>query len=86
MTTFNVSLPDSMGTFVDQQIAQGGYGTPSEYFQRLVSVEQKRAAQERLEELLMEGIESGPPLEMTAADWEELRSRVWQRHAEGGSK
>jgi antitoxin ParD1/3/4 len=86
MTTMNISLPDSMRTFIEQKIAQGGYSTASEYIRQLVREDQKRAAQERLETLLMEGIESGPSREMTADDWEELRRRVWQRHAEGEGK
>ena len=86
MTTMNISLPDSMRAFIEQKVAQGGYSTASEYIRQLVREDQKRAAQERLEALLMEGIESGPSREMTAEDWEELRRRVWQRHAESGAK
>lgn len=86
MTTMNISLPDSMRTFIEQKVAQGGYSTASEYIRQLVREDQKRAAQERLEALLMEGIESGPSREMTGDDWEELRRRVWQRHAEGAGK
>jgi antitoxin ParD1/3/4 len=86
MTTLNISLPDSMRTFIEQKVTQGGYSTASEYIRQLVRDDQKRAAQERLETLLMEGLESGPSREMTAGDWEELRRRVWQRHAEGGEK
>jgi antitoxin ParD1/3/4 len=86
MTTMNISLPDSMRAFIEQKIAQGGYSTASEYIRQLVRDDQKRAAQERLEALLLEGIESGPSREMTAEDWDELRRRVWQRHAESGDK
>jgi antitoxin ParD1/3/4 len=86
MTTMNISLPEPMRAYVEQQVAQGGYSTASEYIRQLVREDQKRAAKQRLESLLMEGIESGPSREMTAADWDDLRQRVWQRHAEGGSK
>ncbi len=86
MTTLNISLPDSMRTFIEQKVAQGGYSTASEYIRQLVRDDQKRAAQERLETLLMEGLESGPSREMTAEDWDELRRRVWQRHAESIGK
>jgi antitoxin ParD1/3/4 len=30
MTTLNISLPDSMRAFIEEQIAQGGYSTASE--------------------------------------------------------
>ena len=49
MTTLNLSLPDSMRTFIDQKVAQGGYSTASEYIRQLVREDQKRLAQERLE-------------------------------------
>jgi antitoxin ParD1/3/4 len=82
MTTMNISLPDSMRAYIEQKVAQGGYSTASEYIRQLVRDDQTRATQQRLEALLMEGIESGPSREMTAEDWEELRRRVWQRQAE----
>jgi antitoxin ParD1/3/4 len=86
MTTMNISLPDSMRAFIEQKVAQAGYSTASEYIRQLVREDQKRVTQERLETLLIEGIESGPSREMTAEDWEELRRRVWQRHAESEGK
>jgi antitoxin ParD1/3/4 len=86
MATLNISLLEPMRAYVDQQVAQGGYSTASEYVRHLVREDQRRAAKERLEAILMEGIESRPSRKMTEADWEELRQRVWQHHAEGGSK
>ena len=86
MTTLNISLPDSMRAFIEQKVAQGGYSTASEYIRQLVREDQKHAAQQRLEALLLEGLDSGPSREMTRDDWEELRRRVWQRNAESGAK
>ena len=76
MTTLNISLPESMRTYIEETVSRGGYSTASEYIRQLVRDDQKRAAKERLEGLLMEGVESGPAVEMTAADWDELRRRV----------
>lgn len=86
MTTMNISLPDAMRTFIEDTVTRGGYSTASEYIRQLVREDQKRAAKEHLEKLLMEAVESGPSPEMTADDWERLRSRVWERHAESGGK
>ena len=86
MTTLNISLPEPMRAYVDKRVAEGGYSTASEYIRRLVREDQKRAAKDRLESLLMEAVEAGPAVEMTVADWDELRRRVWQRHAESGGK
>ena len=49
MATLNISLPEPMRAYVDQQVAQGGYSTASEYIRQLVREDQKRAAKQRLE-------------------------------------
>jgi antitoxin ParD1/3/4 len=61
-TTTNVSLPDGMKAFVEEQVQTGGYGSVSEYVRELVRRHQKERAQARLEELLLEGLESGEPV------------------------
>jgi antitoxin ParD1/3/4 len=82
MTTLNISLPDSMRTFIEQQVSQSGYSTASEYIRQLVRADQKRAAQERLEALLLEGIESGPPIEATPEYWAEKKARLLKEFEE----
>lgn len=86
MTTMNISLPESMRAFVEQKVSQGGYSTASEYVRELIREDQKRAAQQRLEALLLEGLDSGPAREMTDGDWEELRNRVMRRAEESLGK
>jgi antitoxin ParD1/3/4 len=80
MTTMNISLPEPMRAYVDQQVAQGGYSTASEYIRQLVREDQKRAAKQRLEALLMEGIESGPSVEITDEYWAEKKGQAPQTH------
>lgn len=79
MTTMNVSLPDAMKAFVDEQIAKGGYSSASEYVRELIRQAQKRAAQERLEALLLEGLESGEPVPVTPEFWEQRRKELRKR-------
>jgi antitoxin ParD1/3/4 len=81
MTTINISLPDSMWAFVEQKVAQGGYSTASEDIRQLVREDQKRVAKERLEALLIEGIESGPSVEITSESWAERKAELL-RHLE----
>jgi antitoxin ParD1/3/4 len=76
MTTMNISLPEPMRAYVEQQVAQGGFSTASEYIRQLVREDQKRAAKERLESLLMEGIESGPAVEITDEYWAEKKAKL----------
>ena len=80
METVNVSLPEAMKQFVDQQVSAGVYSSVSDYIRALVQEDQKRKAQETIEALVLEGLNSEAS-EMTAADWAELKQRVWDRHA-----
>lgn len=79
MTSMNISLPESMRKFIERQVEEGGYGTASEYVRGLVRAAQEKEG-ERLEKLLLEGLESGDSREMTAADWESLRRVARERH------
>jgi antitoxin ParD1/3/4 len=79
-TTMNVSLPGSLRAFVEAQVAVGGYTSASEFVRELIrTARQKCSAQEHLEQLLLEGIKSGPASEWTSADWSALRERVTAR-------
>lgn len=82
MTTLNISLPDSMRAFIDEQTNSGNYSTASEYLRALVREDQKRRAQEHLEALLLEGLESGETEKLTPADWKEVRQQVRKRLGE----
>lgn len=57
MSTMNISLPDSLKQFVDQQVATAGYGTSSEYVRELIRHDQERT---RLRDLLLQGAQSAP--------------------------
>ena len=86
MTTMNISLPEEMKVFVEQQVQQGGYSTASEYLRELIREARKRVAEDRLEELILEGINGGPMQPMTQEDWAELRRKLEQRMAERGQE
>ena len=79
MQTMNISLPDALKEFVDDQIASGRYSSVSEYVRELIREDEKRKAQAKLEALLMEGIQSGESTEMTRQDWEDVRSEALAR-------
>ncbi len=80
METVNISLPEGMKQFMDQQVSGGVYSSVSDYIRALVQEDQKRKAHEAIEGLVLEGLNSEAS-EMTAADWAELKQRVWDRHA-----
>ncbi len=55
MSTMNISLPDSLKEFVDEQVSQRGYGTSSEYVRELIRKDQNRL---QLRGLLIAGAQS----------------------------
>ncbi len=76
MTNMNVSLPETLKTYVEEQVAFGGYGTVSEYLRELIREDKKRKAQERLESFLLEGLDSGEAVSVTPEFWKDLWGRV----------
>ena len=79
MQTMNISLPEPLKAFIDEQVSSGKYGSVSEYVRELVRQDEKRRAQEKLEALLLEGLESGAPVEMSRQDWEDIRREALAR-------
>jgi antitoxin ParD1/3/4 len=79
MTSMNISLPELLRDWVEAQIKGGRYGNASEYVRELIRRDQERQAQQRLEQLLLEGMKSGPASPMTKKHWSELRAEVAKR-------
>lgn len=73
MSTMNISLPDSLKAFVDEQVSQRGYGTSSEYVRELIRRDQDRL---QLRELLLAGAASAPTAPADAGYFEGLREQV----------
>jgi antitoxin ParD1/3/4 len=75
MQTMNISLPDPLKEFIDRQIAEGRYSSVSEYIRELIRDDEKRKAEERLEALLLEGLESEES-ELTKQHFEDIRKEA----------
>ena len=73
MSTMNISLPESLKTFVDEQVSRGGYGTSSEYVRELIRKDQERL---QLRGLLLAGAASAPLAAADGAYFEGLRAKV----------
>ena len=73
MVTLNVSLTEAQRDWIEAQVKGGRYGNLSEYVRDLIRADQAKAADRRLEELLLEGLNSGEPIEVTPEFWEQKR-------------
>jgi len=78
MSTMNISLPEALKSFVDEQVAQRGYSTSSEYVRELIRKDQDR---QHLRGLLLAGAESAPTAPADGDYFESLRAKV--RNAQG---
>jgi len=82
MQTMNISLPDPMKQYVEEQVVVGAYSSASEYIRELVRADQKRQAKEQLEQVLLDAINSGDAIEATPEMFEEVRQRIRARAAQ----
>jgi antitoxin ParD1/3/4 len=57
MATMNISLPDAMKAFVEEQVATGMYANASDFMRH--AVRQRMDSIDRLDALIQEGIDSG---------------------------
>jgi antitoxin ParD1/3/4 len=79
----NISLPDGLKTYVDDQVAGGGFGTASEYMRTLIREDQER---KQLRRLLLEGARSSIIGEFDAAYFDSLRQSVSQMASKSAAK
>ena len=73
MSTMNVSLPQSLRSFVDEQVASRGYGDASEYVRELLRRDRDR---QHLRGLLLDGAVSASTAPVDETYFGELRERV----------
>lgn len=69
----NISLPDELKAFVNEQVAQRGFGTSSEYVRELIRKDQDRA---QLRSVLLAGAASRVTTTANPKYFEKLRARV----------
>jgi len=55
MTTMNISLPENLKSFIDEQVSSRGYSSSSEYVRELIRKDQAR---QQLRVLLLDGARS----------------------------
>jgi antitoxin ParD1/3/4 len=72
----NISLPDELKEFVDEQVSEHGFGSTSEYLRDLIRKQRDVA---KLRALLLAGAESEPVGEFDADYFARLRARAKRR-------
>ena len=75
-----VQLSDVAQEFIDEQLAAGQFTSASDFIANLVEQARRKAARERVEQLLLEGLDSGPPIEATPEYWEKTKEEWSQKY------
>jgi antitoxin ParD1/3/4 len=81
MDTMNIALPETMKHFVQERVSECGYSSVSEYVRDLIRADQKRRTEQRIDALLLEGLDSGQPVSVTPEYWEEKKRKLTERLA-----
>jgi Arc/MetJ-type ribon-helix-helix transcriptional regulator len=92
----NVALSESLGAIVRRRVEEGGYASPEEYIGALVLADGRpevrwedltdaeRQEVERINDLLIKSLDSGPPIVADDAYWENLKRKARERGAGRG--
>lgn len=73
MTTMNVSLPDELRAYIDEQVGGGTYGSTSEYVRDLIRRDRDR---QHLRRALLDGATSAPGPIANASYFTTVRDRL----------
>jgi antitoxin ParD1/3/4 len=77
MATMNVSLPDPMKAWVEEQAKGGKYGNASDYVRDLIRKDQARQDQiGQIQKLISDGLDSGVGTRTMAELLAEARARI----------
>lgn len=80
MATLEVSLPDEMMAFLEEQATRKGLPSAAEFLCSVIrEVQERQAARQCLESKLREALESGPAEPMTREDWDAIEREALQR-------
>lgn len=86
-TTLNISLPTPLKAFVEEQTAEHGYTSASEYIRELIRAARRRRTRgHELETLLLEGLESGACIEADDAYWAAKEKKLVSRWADADAE
>jgi antitoxin ParD1/3/4 len=79
METIKIALPEAMRSFVEKRAVEGSFSGVREYVLDVIRSDLRRRHEERIDELLFEGLASGEPIEVDEAYWQAKRERLVAR-------
>lgn len=82
MKHLTVPVSEDFDETIRKRMAEGGFGSMAEYLRHTVRQDLERADQAKLERLLLEGLDSGTPIEGTT-EWIAERKAQLRKIAKG---
>lgn len=87
MATVDISLPEDLKALALDQASKRGFGSAGEYVMSLVrEALERQEASERLDALLLEGLDSGPAIPLDKQAFERIRKEGKRLYEEGRKK
>jgi antitoxin ParD1/3/4 len=80
--TMHISLPESLIESAKVQADEGKFSNVSDYVRSLIREDLRRRDEQKLEQILLEGIRSERGMEVGSKEWEEFRKRLVEQKKE----
>jgi antitoxin ParD1/3/4 len=74
--TMHISLPESLIESAKAQVDEGKFSNVSDYVRSLIREDLRRRDEQKLEQMLLEGIHSERGMEVGSKEWKEFRKRL----------
>ena len=85
MNGANYAFSESTQAFIDEQVASGRFASANEFVENLVEQARKHASRERVDQLLLQGLDSGPGIEVTP-EWWRKKADEWAKELGEGQE
>ena len=79
MQTVNVDIPDSLKEYVQQQVAECGYSSISDYLCNLLQADRLRKERQAIEAEVLRAIECNEFIPLTDEVWDQMRETLNER-------
>jgi hypothetical protein len=94
MSTVHLQLPDDLRSTAETRALQEGFSSLDQYIASLILADQRHEAPAevtadspgRLEQMLREGISSGPGHQITDVEWERKQQSLIARHSKTNNR
>ncbi len=81
MASLTVTLPEHTSECIELLVSRGAISDATTYLEDLVLQDWLRRNEKRVEDLLIEGLNSGPSTPFTSHEWDDMKQRLRDRLA-----